>query len=367
MKASIKEITNHLESIAPLAYQESYDNSGLLYDSGEKEVKGILISLDCTEQVVEEAIQRNCNLIISHHPIIFKGLKKIIGKNYVERTILKAIKNGISLYAIHTNLDNVANGVSFKIAEKLKLENVKVLETKSQLIQKLVTFVPEVHREKVMNALFEAGAGKIGNYSDCSYISEGTGTFKPNQKADPFIGESGKMEFVRENRIEVIYPAHLSSTIIQSLLSSHPYETPAYDIYTLQNEHIEVGSGAIGTLAEKMSEPDFFNYLKQSMNLKCIRHTPFLGREISKVAVCGGAGSFLLNKAIREKADVFITADFKYHEFFDSETKIIIADVGHYESEVFTKDLIFDILNKKFSNIATLLSNTNTNPVQYFY
>lgn len=363
----IKEITTLLESVAPLAYQESYDNSGLLYGDSNSLVSGVLISLDCTEEIIEEAIQRNCNLVISHHPIIFKGLKKITGKNYIERTILKAIKNDIALYAIHTNLDNVTNGVSFKIAEKLQLQDVQVLENKNQILQKLVTFVPTDHKEKVMEALFEAGAGKIGNYSNCSYYLEGTGTFQPNDNAKPFIGESGKMEFVEEVRLEVIYPAHLSSAVIRKLKEAHPYETPAYDVYNLANDHFEVGSGAIGTLPQKMEEKDFLNYLKLSMNLNCIRHTSFVGNPVEKVAVCGGSGSFLLNKAIARNADVFITADFEYHEFFDAESKILVADIGHYESEVFTKDLIFDILNKKFSNIALLLSNTNTNPVQYFY
>lgn len=363
----IKEITNLLESVAPLAYQESYDNSGLLYGDLNSEVKGILISLDCTEEILQEAIERNCNMIISHHPIIFKGLKKITGKNYIERTVLKAIKNDIALYAIHTNLDNVINGVSFKIAEKLGLQDVQVLENKNQILQKLVTFVPTDHKEKVMEALFEAGAGKIGNYSNCSYYLEGTGTFKPADAAKPFIGESGKMEFVKEARLEVIYPTYLSSLIVRKLKEAHPYETPAYDVYNLANDHLDIGVGAIGTLPQKMEEKDFLNYLKRSMNLNCIRHTSFVGSPVERVAVCGGAGSFLLNKAIGSRADVFITGDFKYHEFFDAESKILVADIGHYESEVFTKDLIFDILNKKFSNIALLLSNTNTNPVQYFY
>jgi dinuclear metal center YbgI/SA1388 family protein len=365
--ATIKDITRYLESFAPLAYQESYDNSGLLVGNESEELKGILISLDCTEAVVDEAIKRGCNLIIAHHPIIFKGLKKIVGKNYVERTVLKAIKNDVAIYAIHTNLDNVTDGVSFKIAEKLALQGVKILETKKQLLQKLVTFVPVDHKENVLSALFVAGAGQIGNYKNCSYLIKGTGTFQPNDKADPFIGEAGKMEFVDETRVEVIFPAFKSSVIISSLLDAHPYETPAYDLFNVDNELIEVGAGAIGELENAMAEKDFLLFLKESMGLKVIKHTPLKGTAVKKIAVCGGAGGFLLNRAIKEKADFFVTSDFKYHEFFDAESKIVIADIGHYESEVFTKDLIFDILNEKFSNIAILLSNTNTNPVQYFY
>jgi len=364
---TIKTVAQYLESIAPLQYQESYDNSGLIVGNEEEELKGILISLDCIEEVVDEAIRENCNLIVAHHPIVFKGLKKITGKNYVERTILKAIKNNIAIYAIHTNLDNVANGVSYKIAEKLNLKNVRILETKKQLLQKLVTFVPEEHKKKVMDALFQAGAGQIGNYQNCSYLIEGTGTFQPNEQAEPFIGTTGEMEYVKETRIEVIFPSFKSSGVIAKMLEAHPYETPAYDIFNLENELIESGSGAIGELEKALNAKQFLLYLKESMGLQIIKHTPLTNSPIRKIAVCGGAGSFLLNRAIREKADFFVTADFKYHEFFDAEGKMVIADIGHYESEVFTKDLIFDILNKKFSNIAILLSNTNTNPVQYFY
>jgi dinuclear metal center YbgI/SA1388 family protein len=364
---TIKDITRFLETVAPLPYQETYDNSGLLTGDDKSQVKGILISLDCTEEIVEEAIKSNCNLIVAHHPIIFKGLKKITGKNYVERTIIKAIKNDVAIYAIHTNLDNVKNGVSFKIAEKLKLKNVKILDPKKNLLQKLVTFVPDEHKEKVMLSLFKAGAGQIGNYQNCSYQLEGLGTFEPDENANPFIGSAGKMEYVKEIRIEVIFPLHKASNVIKNLLESHPYETPAYDVFHLDNELIDVGSGAIGELENPLDEKEFLSYLKENMHLQCIKHTAFLKKPVKKVAVCGGAGSFLLSKAISAQADVFITSDFKYHEFFDAESKIIIADIGHYESEVYTKDLIFYILNKNFSNIAILLSNTNTNPVQYFY
>jgi dinuclear metal center YbgI/SA1388 family protein len=361
----IKEIIKQLELLAPPAYQEDYDNCGLITGSIQQEVKGILISLDCIESIVEEAIKEKCNLIIAHHPIVFKGLKKINGNNYVERTIIQAIKNDIAIYAIHTNLDNVKGGVNFKIAKKLGLENVKILAPKRHLLKKLITFVPNKDKEKLLEALYKAGAGNIGNYSECSYQLDGTGTFKPNEKANPTIGTENKKEVVEEKRIEVIFPSPLEGAVVSALFNIHPYEEPAYDIILLENKTQEIGSGAIGTLPTPMKEMDFMNHLKSRMNLSNIRHTTLLGKEIKKVALCGGAGSFLLKNALGAGADAYVSADFKYHEFFDAENKIVIADIGHYESEVFTKDLIYDFLIEKFSNIAVRLSKIDTNPISY--
>ncbi|HVD99450.1 MAG TPA: Nif3-like dinuclear metal center hexameric protein [Cytophagaceae bacterium] len=361
----VKEIVQYLETIAPPAYQEGYDNSGLITGHMQQEVKGILISLDCLETVVEEAIRENCNLIVSHHPIIFRGLKRINGNNYIERTILKAIKHDIALYAIHTNLDNVAGGVNFKIAQKIGLENVRILAPKKQILKKLVTFVPLADKDKLLQALYKAGVGNIGNYSECSYQTDGTGTFKPNEKANPAIGTSGKQETVEEKKIEVIFPSYLEGSVVNALYNNHPYEEPAYDLLLLENKFAEVGSGAVGTLPESMTEEEFMKHLKSSMNLVCIRHTAFTGRKIKKVALCGGSGSFLLKNALGTGADIYVSADFKYHEFFDAENKIVIADIGHYESEVYTKDLIYDFLIEKFSNIAVRLSKIDTNPISY--
>lgn len=361
----VKDILKQLELLAPPIYQEEYDNSGLITGNMQQEVTGILISLDCIESVVDEAIRENCNLIVAHHPIVFRGLKRINGNNYIERTIIKAIKHDIALYAIHTNLDNVAGGVNFKIAEKIGLQNVKILAPKKQLLKKLSTFVPSADKEKVLEALYKAGAGTIGNYSECSYQVEGMGTFKPNEKANPAIGSAGKRENVAETRIEVIFPTHLEAAVLSGLFNSHPYEEPAYDVILLENKNAEVGSGAIGTMPVAMSEVDFLNYLKTKMELSCIRHTVFTGKEIKKVALCGGSGSFLLKNALGAGADAYISADFKYHEFFDAENKIIIADIGHYESEKHTKDLIYDFLIEKFSNIAVRLSKIDTNPISY--
>ncbi|MGK7389781.1 MAG: Nif3-like dinuclear metal center hexameric protein [Candidatus Cyclobacteriaceae bacterium M2_1C_046] len=362
----IKDIINYLENIAPRGYQESYDNSGLLTGNPESEVEKVLITLDTTEDVVQEAIDKNCNLIISHHPIIFKGLKSLTGKNYVERTVIKAIQNNIAIYAIHTNLDNVIAGVNKKLAEKIGLKNLKILQPKQNMLNKLVTFIPSDETEKVMESLHKAGAGNIGNYSNCSFRIEGTGTFKPNEEANPSIGEKGILEKVTENRVEVIYPALNEQKILKALKDAHPYEEVAYYITTLENEFQEIGSGMVGYLNVPMEPKSFLNHLKDRLNLQMIRHTQLPHRKIEKVAICGGSGSFLLNAAKRVNADAFVTADFKYHEFFDAEGQIVIADIGHYESEVSTKELLVEILQEKFSNFALYLSETVTNPISYF-
>jgi dinuclear metal center YbgI/SA1388 family protein len=363
--AKIKEVVQYLENIAPPAYQESYDNSGLLTGDQNLEVSAILISLDCTEEIVEEAIKKKCNLIIAHHPIIFKGLKSITGKNYIERTIIKAIKHDISIYSIHTNLDNIHTGVNKKICDIIGLKNTKILQPKKNILEKLVVFVPSENTDAVTKALNDAGAGTIGKYKNCSFRTKGTGTFEPTEDADPYIGEQSKLEQVEENRIEVIFPAYLQKKILQAMWQAHPYEEVAYYLQSLENENQEVGSGMIGELDKEMDEKKFLLFLKEKMNLNIIKHTPLLNKEIKKVAVCGGAGSFLLPSAIRQGADIFITADFKYHEYFDADRNLIIADIGHYESEIYTKDLVCELLSKKFTNIATNLSEKVTNPISY--
>lgn len=364
--AKVKDIVRHLESIAPPSLQESYDNASLITGSASMEVRGVLITLDCIESVVDEAIERNCNMIVAHHPIVFRGLKQLNGKNYVERTVIKAIKNDIAIYAIHTNLDNVISGVNRKICEKLGLENVKILAPKKGTLQKLVTFIPVADSDEVIASMHQAGAGNIGNYSDCSFRVTGTGYFRPNQEADPTIGASGVLEEVEENRVEVVYPKHLQGQVLNALKSAHPYEEVAYYISDLENSNQEVGAGMIGDLPIEMTANEFLYYLKDKMDLNTIRYTEKDQPKIKKVAVCGGAGSFLLGRAKGRRADAFVTADFKYHEFFDGEGQIMIADIGHYESEIFTKDLLHSFLTEKFANIATCLSRVDTNPVKYF-
>ena len=362
----IKEVISHLESIAPRAYQESYDNSGLITGNTEEEIKGIMISLYATEEVVEEAIQNGCNLVVAHHPIVFRGLKSLTGRNYIERTVIKAIKHDIAIYAIHTNLDNVNQGVNRKICDMIGIQNPQILLPKSQTLNKLTVFVPKENADALLNALSEAGAGNIGNYKNCSFMVSGEGTFQPNELANPTIGERGKLEKVQEQRIEVIFPVPLVGRVLAAMHEAHPYEEVAYYLHALQNENQEVGSGMIGTLTEAMEAAHFLEHLKERMQLNCIRYTRPPAQKIQRVAVCGGAGSFLLPRAISRKADALVTADFKYHEFFDAEDHLMIADIGHYESEVFTKELIKELLSKKFVSFAVHLAKTNTNPVFYY-
>ncbi len=354
-----------LEMLAPSDLQESYDNSGLITGNPDMEITGTLICLDSIESIIDEAIHKKCNLVVAHHPIIFSGLKKITGKNYIERVIIKAIKNDIAIYAIHTNLDNVAHGVNRKIAEKLGLKNSRVLSEKERNILKLVTYVPHAQAEKVIEALFEAGAGHIGNYSECCFKHEGSGTFKPGNDANPHIGEKNIRHTEPESCVEIILESRLKNKVLAALKAAHPYEEVAYEILQLENKNQLTGAGMIGELEESMPAEEFFKSLKTRMNTNCVRYTSDHGKSIKKVAVCGGSGSFLIGNAIAAGADIFITGDFKYHQFFDAEGKIIIADIGHFESEQYTIELIGDWLREKFPTFAVHLTEINTNPINY--
>lgn len=361
----LREITSHLESIAPLAYQESYDNSGLICGHSDMEITGAIICLDSTEAVIDEAIANKCNLVIAHHPIVFSGIKKFNGKNYVERVIIKAIQNNIAIYAAHTNLDNVYDGVNAKIAEKIGLKNCTILAPQNNTIKKLVTYCPDVNAVAIREALFAAGAGCIGNYEECSFNANGYGTFKAGANANPHVGEIGKQHQEKETRIELIYPSYIESKLLKALFLAHPYEEVAYDIVELSNKNNRVGAGMIGELDQEMDETAFLNHLKKVMKAEGIRYTALKGKKVKKVAVCGGSGSFLLGNAKSAGADVFVTADFKYHQFFDAENQIVIADIGHYESEQYTMELFYEILSRKFTTFALHLSKINTNPINY--
>lgn len=363
----VKHIMSAIEEVAPAMYQESYDNCGLQVGDPDDEVRGILITLDVTEAILDEARQRGCNMIVSHHPLIFSGLKKIMGRNYVERVVQKAIKNDINIYAAHTNLDNMRAGVNAKIAEKLGLVATKILAPTTNNLSKLYTYAPATEANKVLEALFSAGAGHIGQYSECSFTHTGTGTFRPGAETNPTIGTAGgARESVAEVKIEVIVAKHLEGAVLCALFEHHPYEEVAYELVPLPNRNHQIGAGMVGRLPTAMKEADFLAFVKKQMQTDCIRHTELRGKDISTVAVCGGSGSFLLKNAIEAKADIFITGDFKYHQFFDAEGKIIIADIGHYESEQYTSEIFETILKKKFPNFAILLSNLSTNPVKYF-
>jgi len=361
----IKDIIISIEEEAPLQYQESYDNSGLILGVFEQEISKALICFDLTENVLQEAIEKNCQLIISHHPLIFNPLKKINSNNYIDRILIKAIKHDIAIYAAHTNLDNSYNGLNNLFAQKLSLKNSRILAPIKGSLRKITTFCPEDHAGQVRTAICEAGAGKIGNYDFCTYNISGNGSFRALDKAKPFVGNKNELHFEKEVRIEAIYPVHLEKDIISSLIKSHPYEEVAYDIYPLENTYSMIGSGIIGSLETPVNAFDFLKKLKALLNIHIIKHSALNNKTIQTVALCGGAGSFLFKEAIKQKADIFISSEFKYNQFIDCEDKIIIADIGHYESEHFAKELIYDIIKKKFPNFALNFSEQDANPINY--
>lgn len=363
---TIGHIIQTLEAVAPPAYQENYDNAGLLTCNAQADCTGVLIALDATEEVVREAHAQGCNLVVVHHPIIFGGLKRLTGANYIEKTVIAAIRLEVAIYAIHTNLDNVLTGVNDRIADRLGLVQRQILAPKSGQLMKLFTFAPLASANEIKAALFAAGAGQIGRYSECSFSGEGEGTFKGDAGTTPFVGHPGQLHTEKELKIEVIFPAVLQQAVVKALLAAHPYEEVAYDLISLANDFQQVGSGLIGLLPEPVSENRFLQQLKQAFGLELIRHTPLLGKPVQKIALCGGAGSFLTRKAISAGADIYVTADVKYHEFFDANNRLVLADIGHWESEQFTIDLLYDILLSKFPTFALLKSKVKTNPVYYF-
>ena len=362
----IKQVIDILEELAPLDYAEDFDNVGLLVGQADTKVTGILVTLDTLENIVDEAIQKNCNLIVSFHPIIFGGLKKITGANYVERTVIKAIRNDIAIYSMHTALDNSNKGVNAKICEVLGLRHTRILIPQRSTIKKLTTYIPKAHAEQLREALYAAGGGQIGNYSNCSFSLEGTGSYKAGPGADPYLGVVGETHYEQEIQIGITYQKAVESKILKALFSNHPYEEVAYEIQSLENPDQHIGMGRYGNLEKPISEEAFFELLKKKMHVSCIRHSRFLGKKISKVAVLGGSGSFAISAAKAVNADVFVTSDLKYHQFYEGEGKILLADIGHYETEQFTKDLLVDYLTKKIPNFAVSLSESKTNPINYF-
>ena len=361
----VRDVIKHLEALSPLAYAEDFDNVGLLVGDKNKLVTGVLVTLDTLESVVDEAIAQNCNLIVSFHPIVFKGLKTFTGKTYVERVVMKAIKHEIAIFAIHTALDNALHGVNAMICERIGLKNSTILIPQAGTLKKLTTYVPKDEAETLRNALFAAGAGAIGNYSNCSFNLEGTGTFNGNEDSEPTRGEKGITKHEDETQISITFAKHLESNVLQTLFKTHSYEEVAYEITTLDNKNQHIGMGMIGELNEPLEANAFLNHLKKQMDTECIRHSAILNNSIKKVAVLGGSGSFAIQAAKAHGADVFVTSDLKYHDFFTAENQILLADIGHYESEQFTKSLLVAHLTKKMPNFAIILSKTNTNPVKY--
>ncbi|MBF6627685.1 MAG: Nif3-like dinuclear metal center hexameric protein [Proteiniphilum sp.] len=361
----IKEIIQLIEQVAPLPLQEDYDNSGLQVGDQGREVTGVLLSIDVTENVIDEAIALGCNLIISHHPLAFRPFRSLTGKNYVERCMMEAIRNDIAIYAAHTNLDNARGGVNYKLAEMLELQNVKILQPKENALLKFVTTVPVQHADSVRNALFNAGAGHIGNYDSCSYNLTGEGTFRPREGANPHAGELGTFHFEPEVRIETVIPVMKKEEVLRALLAIHPYEEPVFDLYPIANEWGQNGSGVVGVLPEAMPEQEFLYLLKDIFNLPTIRHTKIEGKEIRDVAICGGAGAFLIPRAISYGADAFITGEARYNDYYDVEGRLLLAVVGHYESEICTKEIFFDLISKKYPTFALHKSAFDSNPVKY--
>lgn len=361
----IQDVINYLDELAPLHYAEDFDNVGLLVGNKNEKVKGVLVTLDTLESVVDEAIEKNCNLIVSFHPIIFKGLKKITGNSYVERVVIKAIQHNIAIFAIHTALDNSLQGVNDIICNTLNLKNKKILLPQQGTIKKLTTYVPINDSNALRNELFKSGAGTIGNYENCSFNIEGKGTYQGNEDSNPTKGEKGTLHTESEIQISITFQKHLESKILETLFEHHPYEEVAFEVTTLDNYNQTIGMGMLGELENEMKTGDFLDFLKQKMNVSCIRHSKLIKKTIKKIAVLGGSGSFAIQAAKSANADIFITADLKYHDFFSAEDQLILADIGHYESEQFTKSVLADYLSKKFTNFAIVLSMTNTNPVKY--
>ncbi|MBJ7879085.1 Nif3-like dinuclear metal center hexameric protein [Gelidibacter salicanalis] len=361
----IQDVINHLEKLAPLAYAEDFDNVGLLVGDKNNKLKGVLVTLDTLESIVDEAIEKKCNLIISFHPIIFKGLKKIDGSTYVERVVLKAIKHDIAIYAIHTALDNSLQGVNDIICNTLGIENKKILLPQKGTIKKLTTYVPQKDADELRTALFNSGAGQIGNYDDCSFNTEGIGTFRGNDASDPQVGERFEYRKEQETQISVTFQKHLESSILKALFAHHPYEEVAFEVTTLDNYNQHIGIGMVGDLPNEMATEDFLQFVKRKMNVSSIKHSSLIKDKVKRIAVLGGSGSFAISAAKSAQADVFITADLKYHDFFSAENQIILADIGHYESEQFTKTFLANYLSKKITNFAIVLSTINTNPVKY--
>ncbi|MXV37726.1 Nif3-like dinuclear metal center hexameric protein [Flavobacteriaceae bacterium Ap0902] len=366
MTLKLKEIIKVLENWAPKSDAEDFDNVGLQVGDPEQDIEKALVTLDITDEVVNQAIEENAHLIITFHPLIFKGLKQLSGKNRIERLVVKAIQHNIALYAIHTNLDAQLDGVNGMIAERLGLEDCKILIPKTEDLFKLKFFVPHMDAEKVKDAIFSTGAGTIGNYAECSFNTEGYGTFKPIKGANPTLGTLDQRHEEPETKVEILIQQKEINNVLSMMKSAHPYEEVAYDLIPLKNENQTKGMGQIGKLKEPMAAESFLKLVKNQLTTTCVRHSDLIHKKIEKVAILGGSGAFAISPAKMAGADAFVTADLKYHDFFLAENGILLCDVGHFESEQYTKNLITRYLSEIFPNFAILTSDINTNPVNYY-
>lgn len=360
---TIRQVIAAIEEFAPLALQESYDNAGLQVGDASLTATGALLCVDVTEAVVDEAVRLGVNLIVAHHPLLFRPLKRIVGSNYIERVVMKALRHDIAIYAAHTNLDAVA--VNHYWAQKLQLTNVEVLQPIENMLYKLVVYVPDAHTDTVRSAIFTAGAGTIGNYDCCSYTVKGEGTFRAGENTQPYCGQQGVLHREPETRLEIVLPRYMTGTVVKALLQAHPYEEPAYDLIPIANTYTQAGIGVVGNLPQETDALQLLNQVKEQCNCGSVRHTATGREKVRRVALCGGAGSSLIRAAIGAGADVFITGEIGYHQFFGYDNQIILAEIGHYESEQHTKDIFCDVITKKIPNFATYYTTVETNPIKY--
>ncbi|MBP5687674.1 MAG: Nif3-like dinuclear metal center hexameric protein [Muribaculaceae bacterium] len=360
----VKEITDAIEAVAPLYLQESWDNSGMQVGDQDSEVTGVVLCTDVREEIVDEAIERGANMIISHHPLLFRGLKKIVGRSYQERIVAKAIKNDITIYCAHTNMDSAVGGVNFKMAEKLGMTGVRVLDPQQGTQRKIVVFVPTEAVAMVEKAMCDAGAGRLGNYDNCTYSMNGEGHYRALDGAEPWAGKVGEKHSEPEVRLEVLVHKALCGRVVAAMIKAHPYEEPAFDIIALENGDKYAGLGVIGDV-EPQDARGFLEKVKNAFEVEAVRYSGNLDRQVRRVAMCGGAGADFIGLAMSQGADVYITGDMKYHEFQGNEERIILADIGHYESEHYTKEIFYDIISKKNPNFAVDFAKSEKNQVKY--
>ena len=367
---TIGELTTYLEDWAPPGAAWERDNVGLQIGSREKKLKNILLCLELNQEVLNEALDKKCNFIFTHHPLIFNPLKRIDTQKDLQAKLIEVIiKNDLTVYSAHTNLDFTKDGVSFELAKTLKLKNINFLETEESNQFKVVLFVPEKYLEKVAGAVFSAGGGIIGEYKNCSFRLKGEGTFQGSEKSNPAIGKKLRMEKVEETRLELIVDSWNLKKVISALMKTHPYEEPAYDVYPLKNRNVNYGEGAIGELTAKMNEKQFLGHVNKSLKTEAVRFCRGKNTSIQKVAVCGGAGSGLLKSAVAAGADAFITADIKYHTFHDALGNILLIDAGHYETEIFSLNAVQKKIETYFGknrNIKVYKYSRSTNPIKFY-
>ena len=367
---NVGELIKQIEDWAPPGAAWEKDNVGLQVGSRGDKLKNILLCLELDEEVLKQAIKKKCNLIFTHHPLIFNPIKNLdFEKSKQARLIQHLIKQNISLYSAHTNLDFTRDGVSFELAKSLKLKNVTFLEHEEANQFKVVIFLPAVNVDELSEALFSVGGGVIGNYENCSFRIAGEGTFKGNEDSNPVIGKKGNTEKVEEVRLELIVDSWNLGRIVNAIKKHHPYEEPAYDIYPLKNKNTNFGAGAIGELDKELSEKEFLNFVSKSLKIGKLKYCIGSGKKIKKVAVCGGSGSELLSRAINSGADAFITADIKYHAYHDAEGKILLIDAGHYETEIGSLNIVKKRIEKILSGkdyIKVFKFSGSTNPVKFY-